>query len=281
MDTQKLHEAAKKEGGEHDFAALLQAGLQDDVTAATVKLATENAKLKTSVGKLEVSGNKAMDELKPLQKVLKAAEMGWKSGDELVLLGERLKTGGKPTEDALRLAEKLAGPMAEEGLKELKVEKETLEAKLAEAVKGTEAAVLRGDRKELDLRVQAAQMGKGKPRLIGTHAETFVSRFIEPYMQFEDVEVAGKTVRSPVARHGEVPIMTSKGQASVSDLIATAYEGKGEHPWDTGTRDYFESNGTGTGTQLQDGSRDLPTGQKALADTQTVAAYEKLRGKSA
>ena len=288
MDISKLIEAAKVEGGEQAFGDLIQGEVQAAVTAATATITREKTALEGSITKLEGSKAELMDEWKPFQKALKAAGLAVNAAGVADLEKRLAGEGKEPTEDVMVLARQLAGPMAEEATKSHVEANDKLQAELTAAVETATEAVRRADRKHLDLLVTEATTGTDaegnpRPRLIGAHRESFIEKKIAPFTHFEDTDSGlgdGSTIRLPVVRHGDTPIMAGVKQAGVAGLVGLAYEGKGDHPWNTLTRDYFESHGNGPGGQSNHlGGPDIPVDAQALGNTSSLADYREQRKK--
>lgn len=277
MDIPELLKLANEEGGEQAFGEALQAHTQDAVTAAVEKIATEKAVLATSVGKLEAKNKEMADEWKPVQKVLKDQSIGFAEAD-LPALAERLKgkPGGEPTDDVKALARELAGPIAAEATVEYTDRISALEAEGTEKDAAVAAAVAHADSRHLQLLVREAEIGKDRPQLVPAFRQHFIDDKIVPFVHFDETESNGKTRRIPSVRDGDVPIMRGTRQATVTDLVDLAYEGKGDKEYNTGTRDYFASAGTGTGARPP-GAPPIPAGQDELGKAESIADYEKKR----
>lgn len=287
MDITKLIEAAKTEGGEQVFADMVQAQLQADVSAATAKVTAERDALATSVGKLEGKATEFGDEMKPVQALLRDKGHDWRSESGLVALGQALEGGGEPNEDVLAIARQLAGPMAADGMKPLKEENASLKEQLE--LKGHEVAraVTAADFQHAKTLLRQAQSAKGAPQLLESFEDYFLREHYMPYLHFEDVEAGGKKQRVPVVRNGDVPIMTAEGQAGPVELLSMAYEETNVYtpppnalPGTPRTRDFFASNGDGTGARPnQNGGPQLPVDAQRLGNTQSLDEYREQRQK--
>lgn len=290
MSTPTLYELAQVENGQQEFEVALGSHTQAAVTAGIETIATERDALKVSVANLEGNSGKLLDELKPMQAALKTAGIAVTVGTPLTpealadlatrLEGKTVKE--EPSEAAMTLARKLAGPMAEAASKPLTEEIATLTSERDAHAEASKASAARSDRSHLDLLVALAttgedDKGKARPRLVPAFAQHFTDTVIAPFVHFEDQEDGrGGTRRVAVVRHGEVPIMDGTKQADVSGLVAHAFDGKADQPWNTGTRDFFISHGTGTGAERNNRDSTIRIPQAAaIAGAKTVEEVEK------
>lgn len=290
MDISKLIEAAKVEGGEQAFGEIVQGEVQAAVTAAVRKISAEKAAAEESVARLEANNAALLDEWKPFQKAIKAAGVAT-NADGVADLEKRLQgKGSEPGEDAMAVARKLAGPMAEEATKSYEEKIKGLQEDLRVRDARTEAAIRRADRKHLEMLVSEHTSGvdaDGKPRpaLISSFRQHFIDTKVAPFVKFEDQDSGlgdGQTQRVPVVRHGEVPIMAGATQADVGGLIRLAHDGKGDAPWNTGTRDFFASSGSGGDAGRNSrGGPTIPVDARNLGKTQSLAEYREQRKKVA
>ena len=285
MDTTKLIEIARKEGSEQAFGEAYQEALQAAAKDAVTKLATTNAEQALSITKLETSNGEFADEMKPLQTVLKERGLTWRNADDLAALGKRLDGEAASPADiqaaAKVEAERMVGPMTDAALEP--IQKELKEAKVA--VELAEQKYLseqrRADFTEVRFEVHQATTGddkdgKARPQLIGAHSETFLKERIMPFVVFEERENAlGKMARLPAARHDGTPIFFGSQKALIPDLVAMAYEGKGDKPWNQPEcRHYFASHGTGSNSSRVPGAKDVVPQQKRIVAATTVAEVE-------
>lgn len=242
MDIQALIAAAKVEGGEQAFAGLVAQHVTDEATkqasAATSRAEAAEAEAKRH----EAAHKEILDEWKPVKSAIQASGFSWKDPDGI---GAALKKG--PTRDVMDMAQQMAESLAEkmtgqhaERAGTLEAEKSDLEQKLADSHKRADGTALR-------LAVREAEIGEGRPVLLDGLRGAFIRDKVAPFASFEDVPQAdGSSERTLKFKHGGVNIINGSGApATADDIVAMAYEQSGKHPWDTGTRDYFDSEGTG------------------------------------
>lgn len=279
MEIEKLIEAAKADDNSA-FGALLQTHVQEAVAVATEPLVAGKKSAEDSVGKLETNRDKLLGELKPFQTFLKDRELDGLDALSSALEGEtKLKVDPEEIRD---LKKRLA--MASTNF-------DTAQTELTEArtasKQATELAAERlAERDDIEFRrlVDLATIGNygdgtAKPSIL-KNLRPYAHSHFRQFFSFEEVpDKFGELVRSPVAKHGDMPIMGADGPASVSDVVRMGAAG-GDKPWQKGARDFFVSNGSGGDAHNLAGRKGVaasPDQLAALASTKSIAAYAKQR----
>lgn len=288
MDAAQLRELAKAEDPAV-FQTQLAAGIQEAVSAAVGKHREEaeandkiTAELRASVGKLEANSDRILDEKKKLRDERDALAAKIQSP----AAGDPAKTPQPgPDIDALvkSRADERVNERVAEMLKTAGVQHETETKKLvAELGQAREESALRlelADKANTRALLVAATSGDGKPRPLHEHFLDHIEAKLAPYVHWE-ADARGDRIMS--IRDGEVPIMdprTSK-PATYAGLVEMAYQGAGTHGFNTDTRAYFASSGTGAGAEAAPGDSGVPAmTNEQVGAIRSVAEYKRVRDK--
>lgn len=269
MDLEKLRAAATA-GDEAALRLLIAAEVQDAVAKATADLVEKRTKAEASVQALETKQTELLDELKPIRRALE--EAGVKGVDGLA---EALKKPAVPEGEDFNKRLEAELRARTEQLAATQREKEAEAKKALEKAQITaEKAQAARDRAALEARVYRATNGEKRPQLASPRLEQHFLDHLAGFVRWEDT-TDGR--REPVARHGEVPIMspTTGKPATVEELVEMAAASRGTGPWDKDTADYFRSNGTGGGAgEGAGGSRGTVTAE-VLGKTTSLSEYAK------
>lgn len=280
-DISELIEAAKAEDGAQQFGELLHKHME----AAAVPLqATIKAK-EESISKLEAKVAKIFDETKPIRHLMTERKL------TIDTLGEQLdKAAGQPdvksVKDLRAMALDLAGPMVADQVAAATVKMREDLTKVEGERDGyrtlNESMATARDEALYDRDFVAATTGKGRPVPLQFTADQLKTG-LRPYVHYEDVELpGGQMVRQAVIRDGSTPIFGDDAKPTdFAGLIDKAHAGRGNGRYDTGTRQFFESGGTGGGASANGGSSAFGGAQKLTPESAraatTLAEYEKLK----
>ena len=283
MELQELMDAAN--GSDlQAFGEAVQNHVQERVVTATAELAKDKTAAEAAVVKMEAKRDQFMDEVKPVQKLMRDRNIA--DAEALTdILDGKTQAGQADPEEITQLRTEV---------ETFKNQAETATGAAEIAVKAREVAeevakvaATTADDRYFDLLLTKTTSGKDadgnlRPQPIGVLYGP-LKQHLRQFIEFRDVDINGKKVRQPTAIFNGTPIIGPSGNpASVDDLVDMGLAGKEDpaRPWTKSLRDFFRSNGTGGNAQGRSGQTNAGAGRvtpEMLGAAKSVAEFEALR----